>query len=73
MDNKERHIQIIVDLPFTKENFDVLKRELIWSILSEPKTISQKVEDATSGIADRKWEEDMIEDMVKFRNFIPKK
>ena len=42
MDNKERHIQIIVDMPFTMENFERLKRELIWSILLDPKNISKK-------------------------------
>ena len=47
-------------LPFTKENFEFLKEELIKSIY--PKSISEQVEDKMSGI-DRNFQEDMINSM----------
>ena len=59
MDNKEHLTQVIKDLPFTKENFEFLKEELIKSTF--PKSISEKVEDAISGI-DRNFQEDMLND-----------
>ena len=44
----------IVNLEFTKENFDLLKDELIKSTF--PKSISEKLEDKISGI-DRNYQE----------------
>ncbi len=48
------------NLPFTKENFELLKEELIKSTF--PKSISEKLEDKISGI-DRNFQEAMIDDM----------
>tara|TARA_R110002012_G_scaffold249389_3_gene426947 strand:+ start:460 stop:669 length:210 start_codon:yes stop_codon:yes gene_type:complete len=63
MDNIQKRIELkhlLKNLPFTKENFELLKEELIDSIY--PKSISEQVEDAMSGI-DRNFQEDMINDM----------
>ncbi len=51
---------IVNNLEFTKENFDLLKEELIKSTF--PKSISEKLEDKISGI-DRNFQEAMISDM----------
>jgi len=51
---------MINKLSFTKENFEMLKEELIKSTF--PKSISEKLEDTMSGI-DRNFQEDMINDM----------
>ena len=52
--------QLLKTLPFTEENFELLKEQLIDSIY--PKSISEQVEDKMSGI-DRNFQEDMINDM----------
>lgn len=62
MSDKERLTQVIKDLPFTKENFEFLKGELIKSTF--PKSLSEKVEDAISGI-DRNFQEDILNDWEK--------
>ena len=51
---------LINNLAFTKENFELLKEELIKSTF--PKSISEKLEDTMSSI-DRNFQEDMIDDM----------
>jgi hypothetical protein len=51
---------LINNLAFTKENFEMLKEELIKSTF--PKSISEKLEDTMSSI-DRNFQEDMINDM----------
>lgn len=50
---------IIRNLPFTRENFEQLKEELIKSIY--PKSISEQVEDRMSGI-DRNFKEQELEE-----------
>ena len=57
---EEEMKHIIRNLPFTRENFEQLKEELIKSIY--PKSISEQVEDKMSGI-DRNFQEDMINSM----------
>ena len=57
----KEHLKLIIkNLPFTKENFELLKEELIKSTF--PKSISEQVEDKMTGI-DRNFKEDMIDDM----------
>ena len=51
---------LINNLAFTKENFEMLKEELIKSTF--PKTISEKLQGTMSSI-DRNFQEDMINDM----------
>ena len=50
---------IIRNLPFTRENFEQLKEELIKSIY--PKSIAEQVEDKMSGI-DRNFKEQELEE-----------
>ena len=50
---------IIRNLPFTRDNFEQLKEELIKSIY--PKSISEQVEDKMSGI-DRNFKEQELEE-----------
>ena len=57
--DKTSLINAIKALPFNEENFEFLKQELIKSTF--PKSISEKVEDAISGI-DRNFQEDMLND-----------
>tara|TARA_R100000655_G_scaffold104028_2_gene150856 strand:- start:1407 stop:1598 length:192 start_codon:yes stop_codon:yes gene_type:complete len=57
----KEHLKLIIkNLPFTKENFELLKDELIKSTF--PKSISEQVEDKMTNI-DRNFQEDMINDM----------
>jgi len=57
----KEHLKLIIkNLPFTKENFELLKEELIKSTF--PKSISEQVEDKITNI-DRNFQEDMIDDM----------
>jgi hypothetical protein len=58
--DKTALINAIKELAFNEENFEMLKEELIKSVF--PKSISEQVEDAMSGI-DRNFQEDMINDM----------
>tara|TARA_R110000764_G_scaffold218151_1_gene305466 strand:+ start:92 stop:289 length:198 start_codon:yes stop_codon:yes gene_type:complete len=58
--NNTAVINAIKELPFNEENFEFLKQALIKSTF--PKSISEQVEDALSGI-DRNFQEDMIDDM----------
>jgi hypothetical protein len=58
--NRIEFKDMINKLSFTKENFEMLKEELIKSTF--PKSISEKLEDTMSGI-DRNFQEDMINDM----------
>ena len=58
--DKEQLKLIIRNLPFTKENFELLKEELIKSTF--PKSISEQVEDKMTNI-NRNFQEDMINDM----------
>lgn len=58
--NRIEFKHIVNNLEFTKENFDLLKEELIKSTF--PKSISEKLEDKISGI-DRNFQEAMIGDM----------
>ncbi len=58
--NRIEFKHIVNNLEFTKENFELLKEELIKSTF--PKSISEKLEDTMSGI-DRNFQEDMISDM----------
>ena len=58
--NNTAVINAIKELPFNEENFEFLKQALIKSTF--PKSISEQVEDALSGI-DRNFQEDMINDM----------
>ena len=58
--DKEQLKLIIRNLPFTKENFESLKKELIKSTF--PKSISEQVEDKMTNI-NRNFQEDMINDM----------
>ena len=60
MTDKEHLKLIIRNLPFTKENFELLKDELIKSTF--PKSISEQVEDKMTNI-DRNFQEDMIDNM----------
>ncbi len=58
--NRVEFKHILNSLEFSKENFELLKEELIKSTF--PKSISEKLEDKISSI-DRNFQEDMINSM----------
>ena len=58
--DKEQLKLIIRNLPFTKENFELLKKELIKSTF--PKSISEQVEDKITNI-EKNFQEDIIDNM----------
>ena len=63
MDIEHRRILLktyLKALTFNKENFELLKEELLKAVY--PKSISEQVEDAMTGI-DRNFQEDMIDNM----------
>lgn len=62
--DKTSLINAIKALPFNEENFEFLKQELIKSAF--PKSISEKVEDAISGVRTlKKDREDILNDWEK--------
>ena len=63
MDIEHRRILLktyLKALTFNKENFELLKEELLKAVY--PKSISEQVEDAMTGI-DSNFQEDMIDNM----------
>ena len=57
----KNHLKLIIrNLPFTKENFELLKEELIKSTF--PKSISEQVENKMTNI-EKNFQEDIIDNM----------